>query len=159
MLILGLDWSMKSLKRICNMQATNASVQVCYSDDETPTSPINRILIGNISRGNSCSIKITSDSDKFYCQITFGMMHEGILEVGYSSVNGGLWEAIPDTIKVILEAAQFNWDNLAEKPDTKVKWLHYLSDLTEVLDLTWNKWLGENQQLIMENLPVIQLEN
>lgn len=100
------------------------------------------ILFGHDHR----SVEISSDGRATYATMYTGMVGEGILEVGYSSINGSpkpAWEMWRDCIEYIQErVTDSTFDSL---PNNRKDWLQFLLKISEHVDSVYQEWLGFHQ--------------
>lgn len=105
-----------------------------------------RVEIINLARGHEY-VDITSDHNKFYACTHFGMCGEGVIEVGYSSVNGAPGPGFnPECVEHIRE----HIDALASASD-----ITNCSNTDEAMTMLWslaynadrayNQWLTQHQ--------------
>jgi hypothetical protein len=110
-----------------------------------------RVEIAQLKITDSMTIYVESDSTKTYASIHIGMVGEGILEVGYSAVNGSAsfneFASDPQLKGMLYEEAvgtAFALD-LASNNSVRgvTEWLVILQTIAANVNDEYNKWLGE----------------
>lgn len=124
----------------------NNYTTACQQDQPSFDEQAGRVAVLTLPRGVE-AVYITSDSNKFYARTHFGMCGEGVIEVGYSSVNGAPGPGFnPDCIENVREHIQA----LADASDmTKctdaASAMMMLWGLAYEADRAYNTWLGNHQ--------------
>lgn len=129
------------------MECEASSKNIGKCNDRIRDDEINRVNILSLPRGREM-VYITSDDTKFYAHTHFGMVGEGVIEVGWSSVNGAIGEGFNQScIDYVREHIR---SQVADNPD-----LTLCVDSPSALTMLWrlvyeanrayNIWLGEHQ--------------
>lgn len=121
--------------------------KMCQQDCPTFEDTSGRISVLSLPRGHEM-IYITSDDTKFYARTHFGMVGEGVVEVGWSSVNGavgkGMSQSCIDYIREHILREVADDPNMTTCTNQQTA-LFMLWALTYEADRAYNIWLGEHQ--------------
>lgn len=124
----------------------NNYTTVCQQDQPSLDEQAGRVAVLTLPRGVE-AVYITSDSNKFYARTHFGMCGEGVIEVGYSSVNGApgpgfnpaCIENVREHIQALADASDVTKCNNTDEA------MMMLLGLAYEADRAYNTWLGNHQ--------------
>jgi hypothetical protein len=86
-------------------------------------------------------IYVEVDGNKNYVGFTFGMMGEGVIEVGYSSVNGAASSGSSEDCIALLKSASILFLRNNPIPTSQHDVLSLLYNLATLIDEVYNDWL------------------